>query len=90
MQDVNKVEVEVTNANDKDKYEKGTKKIKKETKEKESNKKKYDKKSGNFYTCIIYMLLQLIVGKVRVEVNFQEYDGLMGRVLFLFSESHFI
>lgn len=50
MQDDNKIEVEATNANDKNKYEKDTKKIKKETKDKESNKKKYDKKSGNLYT----------------------------------------
>lgn len=56
MQDDNKIEVEATNANDKDKYEKDTKKIKKDTKEKESNKKKYDKKSGNFYIHLIYML----------------------------------
>lgn len=56
MQDDNKIEVEATNSNDKDKYEKDTKKIKKETKEKESNKKKYDKKSGNFYVHLIYVV----------------------------------
>ena len=49
MQDDNKIEVEATITNDKDKYERDTKKIKKDTKEKESNKKKYDKKSGTFF-----------------------------------------
>lgn len=53
MQDDNKIEVEAKIINDKNKYERDSKKIKKETKEKESNKKKYDKKSGNFYTQYI-------------------------------------
>lgn len=40
------MEVETTIANDKEKYERNSKKMKKDSKEKESNKKKYDKKSG--------------------------------------------
>lgn len=43
------MEAEETVINDKDKYEKDSKKIKKESKEKESNKKKYDKKSGKLF-----------------------------------------
>lgn len=46
FQDDNKIEVQTTVENDKDKYERESKKIKKDLKEKESAKRKYDKKSG--------------------------------------------
>ncbi|VVC31593.1 Tetratricopeptide-like helical domain,HAT (Half-A-TPR) repeat [Cinara cedri] len=45
--DENKIDVGTTVTDDKDKYEKDNKKLKKESKEKESNKKKYDKKSDS-------------------------------------------
>lgn len=50
LKDDNKIEVDASVENDKDKYEKEIKKIKKESKEKEkeSIKKKYDKKSGKY------------------------------------------
>lgn len=44
------METETPVNNDQDKFEKDTKKTKKESKEKEGNKKKYDKKSGKYYS----------------------------------------
>lgn len=53
------MEAESTRSIEKDKNERDSKRIKKELKEKESNKKKYDKKSGKY--CLVISILNIII-----------------------------